>query len=499
MHSVSKNQVRLKRKKEDGTLDNIVTVWSDMRYTQCNVILGNADENDPENISSQMTSSVVDLNFPDVPHVTVDLDEIMGSACSKWHGKRTSCCEAGCSFSVHRCMSRSEFDPLLLEKDECKGKMNTPKIDPLPTHPIMSNGYVKSVGMTVKTFDDGILEALEKLGIDPNSKPTRAQIESVEASPELSSMKEYLLAQDFQEDDGPLMESIVRERSLFEDDAIYNCIDHSGLAANSFNMMTTCERTKEENVPIEHIPIPSNGPPVFPDDSDIRNRERSSRSRTVDVIHLDACESYLSAKEMVDETQADAELNEGMFQSLSVLSLTTNLHNLTQHTAAERALRIATYVCVQEMCRCEESLKKESLRSIPENVGELHPLDTDRSPSSPPLSYCYISNALQTVTENVRASFDLEAWSSSVPTESIPQMNCMEILYSIMSEEVTRPFFFRDPQTKKWIRKCSHAAEDWEEKFTGPFAIFSELGRYVKRHLFGQEDRHCIPLKDMRR
>ena len=158
----------------------------------------------------------------------------------------------------------------------------------------------------------------------------------------------------------------------------------------------------------------------------------------------------------------------------------------------ERAKRVASYACVQEICRCDESTKK-----VPEGLRHhtLSPLPEDRLPNSQPLSYCYVSDNKLTVTERIRASFDEEIMPSAIPLDSLPRLTCVEVLHSIMTPDITNLFFVKDQTTKKWIRKCSHAAEDpKDEQFKGLFAIFKTVHRYVRRNYFGIEDRHCAPL-----
>ncbi len=94
----------------------------------------------------------------------------------------------------------------------------------------------------------------------------------------------------------------------------------------------------------------------------------------------------------------------------------------------------------------------------------------------------------------MRKSFDEGMWGNA-PTDKLPKLTCVEILHSIMTPEITNPYFVKDETQKKWVRKCSHSAEDArDEQFTGAFAIFKKVGRYIRRNWFGNEDRHCAPL-----
>ena len=530
LHTVSKLQVRLKRRR-DGTVLNTETVWADMAYYECS-IGGVEEEASGPSTSTSTTVNRRPRNVLDIPHLIVGedaLDALSGpqltESCSRFHGKPKACCESKCFYSKSkRCMTEEEFDPLKLGENECdtidpssvitgetpdEGGLFTKGENvafPVNEPTIMSNGYVKSKGTVVKTLDDGIIDALEGIRLDTSPRPTRAQIESKEPPSGLGQHdvaifeidKEYLLLQDFEPDNGPIRQADVHDRHT-ENNMIFNCIDHSGLKANSFNAMETCERANGPGIPVERIGIGRNRPPLFPSDSDLSDGESTPRRRDVDVFHLAPCEAFLSAKETVDKfpsevTEADAQYEgTSLFSLLSLsLSLSDNPTTTTNHTktAAKRSQRVAAYACVQEICRCDESTKR-----VPEGLrNPLSPLPGDRLPGSPPLSYCYVSDTQITVTEDTRKSFDEGMWGNA-PTDKLPKLTCVEILHSIMTPEITNPYFVKDETQKKWVRKCSHSAEDVrDEQFTGAFAFFKNVGRYMRRNIFGKEDRHCAPL-----
>ena len=365
LHTVSKLQVRLKRRR-DGTVLNTETVWVDMAYYECS-IGGVEEEASGPSTSTSTTVNRRPRNVLDTPHLMVDVDALdalsgpqLTESCSRFHGKPKACCESKCFYSSNRCMTKEEFDPLKLGENECDTidpeSVITGETDPegglfpkggnvaFPVNAIMSNGYVKSKGTVVKTLDDSIIDALEGIGLKASPRPTRAQIESKEPPSGLGQHdvamfeidKAYLLVQDFEPDNGPIKQSDVHDR-LFESSMIFNCIDHSGLKANSFNAMETCERANGPGIPVERIGIGRNRPPLFPSDSDLSDGESTPRRRDVDVFHLAPCEAFLSAKESADEipdTIIDVELA-GLYEvrlSLFSLSLSPTIQQQQNHT-----------------------------------------------------------------------------------------------------------------------------------------------------------------------
>ena len=368
LHTVSKLQVRLKRKREGGTILDSDTrgVWADMKYYECSIGGVKAEASG----TSTRTSIAVnrDRSVLENPHLIVGEDALealsgpqLPKSCSRFHGKPKACCETKCLYSKsHRCLTEEEFDPLKLGRDECE------TIDPLstitdetdlfgdgddtpglfddaafPVHSILSNGYVKSKGTQVYTLDDEVIDALRVIGLETSPRPTRAQIESKEPASGLSArdaawfnlQKTYLLSQDFEGDDGPIMKSSVRDR-LFGRNMIFNCIDYSGLKANSLNAMETCERADQPGIPVEHIGIGRNRPSPFsggPSPFSGGEGESTPRRREVDVLHSAPCETFLSAKETADAIPEGDDLKEGTSLSLSLsLSLSIQQQQITQ-------------------------------------------------------------------------------------------------------------------------------------------------------------------------
>ena len=128
---------------------------------------------------------------------------------------------------------------------------------------------------------------------------------------------------------------------------------------------------------------------------------------------------------------------------------------------------------------------------IQQMQAELEGLRPPKEESLSTLSYCYVTDAQSSlVSTDADGSVD-ETTVSSTPTG---QDGCVGVLRETMTPELANAFFHQETGSMKWIRKCSHSAEDYQdEQFTGFFGFFKNIGRYViRRWIF--EDRHCVPV-----
>jgi len=450
LHIVSKEQVRLKPAAADGNVD---TVWADRKYFKC--IERSSQVSDSE-------ASVVE---------TSDLG----------------------SFGP---LSAFRFD-------------KSPDVVDVGT-PVLSNGYVMVSGTTLRALDLLTVKYLQILGFNPNVKnPTKKEIqdttlpETADAEEEFHKAKEYLLKRQFQDEDGPILPSIIHDPQSFgQEDVIWNCIDHTDLKPNVLALQKECNKKKKRSDSfIRVLRIPND--PFFDESSSndssseedqAQDQDQTPSRRRIEMISPDPCGMFIEARKMTTRTDFSAAQKQGMFSRLSSLDLLdphththtiTKIHNQNYETAAQRSFKISQFACVQHLCPCMSPRKNEPISA------ELEGLRPPKEESLSTLSYCYVTDAQSSlVSTDADGSVD-ETSVSSTPTG---QDGCVGVLRETMTPELANAFFHQETGSMKWIRKCSHSAEDYQdEQFTGFFGFFKNIGRYViRRWIF--EDRHCVPV-----